>query len=170
MAHAQQDRHVDRSRPCLLPQVLQQRQGLALGVEDRRAMLQPRDPKSTCPREVLEPIQTEVAQVEQRQRPGRGDLLGDRVGSVAGAPGVIRRWKIEPAKESHSRSIFIAASPAARCRHSRGTGRPVRRAVRWYCCRRCDARELVQQVDGLRPRGQHPETVRSSTARRNPTS
>ena len=83
MAHAQQDRHVDRSRPCLLPQVLQQRQGLALGVEDRRAMLQPRDPKSTCPREVLEPIQTEVAQVEQRQRPGRGDLLGDRVGSVA---------------------------------------------------------------------------------------
>ena len=87
MAHAQQDRHVDRFRPCLLPQVLQQRQGLALGVEDRRAMLQPRDPKSTCPREVLEPIQTEVAQVEQRQRPGRGDLLGDRVGSVAGAPG-----------------------------------------------------------------------------------
>ena len=64
MAHAQQDRHVDRSRPCLLPQVLQQRQGLALGVEDRGAMLQPRDPKSTGPREVLEPIQTEVAQVE----------------------------------------------------------------------------------------------------------
>ena len=48
MAHAQQDRHVDRSRPCLLPQVLQQRQGLALGVEDRRAMLQPRDPNIGC--------------------------------------------------------------------------------------------------------------------------
>ena len=65
---------------------------------DRRAMLQPRDPKSTGPREVLEPIETEVAQVEQRQRPCRGDLLGDWVGSVAEAPGVIRSCRIEPVR------------------------------------------------------------------------
>ena len=112
---------------------------LALGVEDRRAMLQPRDAKKHGPREVLEPIQT-------RMNPGRtataipAGATSWAIGLVASLarPGVIRSWRIEPVRKSHSRWIFIAASPGARCRHSRGTGRPVGRAVRWYCCRRCE--------------------------------
>ena len=46
MCHAEQNRHIDRPRPRLLPQVLQQGQGMARGVEDQRPVLQPRDPKS----------------------------------------------------------------------------------------------------------------------------
>ena len=72
-------------------------------------------------------------------------------------PGVIRSWRIEPVRKSHSRWIFIAASPA---QDAATAGELVGQLVG-----QCDgtavadanARELVQQVDGLRRRGQHPE-------------
>ena len=73
-------------------------------------------------------------------------------------------------RKPHSRWIFIAASPA---QDAATAGELVGQFVG-----QCDgtavadanARELVQQVDGLRRRGQHPEHGGSSTARRNPTS